>query len=189
MLVPWTENVDEQQLAAAIRANSSLEDVTIASFCVRGMGVHSGWAGELLSSLQSHPTLCKLQVQANDDAETAMVNATESVLRSTKSLQCLELSLHFDKELLRGILEALPANQTLSSLKLGMARFDEEATSDFAHFIRHECNRNGNIMCELRLENPNPHIFGTPADTSLGKVMAGMPYSRIGIRSVALSGD
>jgi hypothetical protein len=33
MLVPWTENVDGQQLAAAIRANTSLEDVTIASFC------------------------------------------------------------------------------------------------------------------------------------------------------------
>jgi hypothetical protein len=134
---------------------------------------------EMLSALGSHPTLRKLHVVRQ--AGTAMVNAIGCLLRSTETLQYRELSFKLDKELLRVILQALRANQTVSSLKLGdMACFDEDAANDFVYFIRHECNRNGNVLRKLEIELPNPDMFGrvrntgNGVDTSLEKVVAGM---------------
>jgi hypothetical protein len=106
----------------------------------------------------------------------AIVNATASVVRSTHSLQCLELSFIFDEEWRRVILEALRSNQTVSSLKLALhTRFDKEATSDFVHFIRHECNRNGNVLRELVLVKPLPWMHDVESlETTPGKVVASM---------------
>jgi hypothetical protein len=164
-------------LVAAIHANSTLEDFHIVSV----NGGNDGWAVDVLSALGSHSTVRKLSVAGLTAGATggAIVNATGSVVRSTQSLQCLELAFRFDKALLRVILEALRSNQTVSSLKLA-SYFDKEATSDFAHFIRHECNRNGNLLRELVLEKPLPSMFGgaritnVPPKMSLGYVVASM---------------
>jgi hypothetical protein len=104
----------------------------------------------------------------------AVAHATGSVLRSTTSLQCLELSVVFDRALMRAILDGLRANQTVLSLKFGAnTRFDEEATNDFAHFIRDECNRNGNVLRELGMEM-SPYMFRVSRNTSVGRVVTGM---------------
>jgi hypothetical protein len=157
------------QLVAAIRTNSTLEDVHVYN-----MGRQDNWAVDVLSVLGSHSSIRKLHVDCMSAG--AIVNATASVVRSTHSLQCLELSFIFDEEWPRVILEALRSNQTVSSLKLALrTRFDKEATSDFVHFIRHECNRNGNVLRELVLEKPVPFMFGVESlETTPGKVVASM---------------
>jgi hypothetical protein len=124
-----TEDFDGTQLAEAIRDNSALEDVCISSRCLRAMdGRDDGWAVGMLSALESHTRLRRLCVVGSTSAP--MANATGSVLRSTTSLIRLELSFIFDRESMRGILDGLRANQTVSLLKFDAnARFEEEAVS------------------------------------------------------------
>ena len=140
-------------VAEAFGVNRTLETLTFQE------NSDTGTMESILLRMGSHHPLRELALYCGRAASVAEIHALASFLRSTTSLEHLNLHAYvFDKERMEHLVEGLHSNQSLTKLALQHCRSNLEATKVFRTFMQ-SCEKRSSIR-ELCFGHPNDALFG-----------------------------